>query len=115
MTKALMIPTETDQLPTIVEVNGLADLQAAVEGYVEPVDGDDFTAWVNEEGKLKGMPFNPRADRFLHLAIPALPTWDCIVGPVIITGGADDDGDNTDISPELIERANEYLGLSLSL
>ncbi|WP_295019072.1 DUF3846 domain-containing protein [uncultured Micrococcus sp.] len=115
MTKALMIPTETDQLPTIVEVNGLADLQKAVEGYVEPVDGDDFTAWVNEEGKITGMPFNPRADRFLHLAIPELSTFDCIVGPVIITGGVDEDGDNTDITPELIERANEYLGLSLSL
>lgn len=115
MTKALMIPTLTDQPLTIVETNGLDDLQAAVEGFVEPVAGEDFTAWVNEEGKLKGMPFNPRADRFLHLAIPALSTWDCIVGPVIITGGADDEGDNTDISPELIERANEYLGLSLSL
>lgn len=115
MTKALMIPTTTDELPHIVETTGLADLQKAVEGFVEAVPGEDFTAWVNEEGKVKGMPFNPRADRFLHLAIPALSTWDCIVGPVIITGGADEDGEDTDISPELIERANEYLGLSLSL
>lgn len=115
MTKALMIPTTTDELPHIVETTGLADLQKAVEGFVEAVPGEDFTAWVNEEGKITGMPFNPRADRFLHLSIPELSTFDCIVGPVIITGGVDEDGDNTDITPELIERVNDYLGLSLSL
>ncbi|MCT1812634.1 DUF3846 domain-containing protein [Micrococcus luteus] len=113
MTKALLIPTLTTDPVTITEAEGLEALQKAVGGFVEPVPGEDFTAWVNEDGKVVGLPFNPRADRFLHLAIPDLPTWDCIVGPVIITGGADEDGEDTDITDELIAQVNKYLGLSL--
>lgn len=42
----------------------LADLQAAVDGYVEHVTLDGCTfIWANEEGILRGMPVNYMATR----------------------------------------------------
>lgn len=107
MTKALLIPTDTTQPITRTEVHGLEDLQRGVGGWIQPVDGEDFTAYVDEEGKVKGREFNARANRLIHEQVPALPTWDLIVGDVVIVGGLDEEGDSTDVP----ERVAQLLGL----
>lgn len=80
---------------------GLAELQAAVGGFIEPVPSDPLvTIWVNEEGKFH----NPIVNR---LAMDVWIPWDihhCMVqggdwiaGNVVVTGGVDGRGETLDI------------------
>jgi hypothetical protein len=39
----------------------LTELQALVHGYIEPLSGPTWTAWVNEDGADRALPANPRA------------------------------------------------------
>lgn len=66
-------------------------LQTLVGGWVQAVDlTPDLTLWVNEEGKLNGLPVNEAATRVWKAVYG--PT-DVIVGPAVLTGGADEDGE----------------------
>jgi len=68
----------------------LVHLQRAVRGYIEAVPHDGpFTAYCNEEGKLDGLPPNIPATRFLGL------THDILVGPVVLIGPPNDEGEDT--------------------
>jgi hypothetical protein len=65
----------------------LADLQGAVGGYVETVDfGDGCLGWLNEEGKLDGLPINRVATELCRLH-QAIALDDYIAGPMVITVG----------------------------
>jgi hypothetical protein len=78
--RSLWTPTTTP--PT------LAALQAAVGGYVELVRLDEkvLLGWINEEGKLKGLPDNPLATALCYMH-DALDVGDYIAGPMVITVG----------------------------
>ena len=68
-----------------------ATLSRAVGGMIEAVTlPSGLTLWVNEEGKLDGLPVNEYATR---LFVSAFGAVDVIVGNAIITGGADDEGE----------------------
>lgn len=68
-----------------------ATLSNAVGGYIEAVSlPNGLTLWVNEEGKLNGLPVNEYATRLFTSAFGAV---DIIVGNAIVTGGADDEGE----------------------
>lgn len=41
--------------------------------------------WVDEEGKLKSKPFNPRATDVARTRRAGLSPWDEIVGPALVT------------------------------
>jgi len=79
------------------------DLNAAVGGYLEGVPTRDasgaldegYTAYCNEEGKLKRLPHNPAATRFTRIA------GDVLVGPVVIVGPPDDEGDDTPMPADI--------------
>ncbi len=45
----------------------LAELQAAVGGYIEIVHLDEGALVINEEGKLHGLPLNERASELYYL------------------------------------------------
>lgn len=98
MTKAILIPTTGDIRR--VDIETLKDYQDAVGGYIETV----FTAsrsgiiWLNEEGKIYGLPVNHRASN-----IALIDDSDYIVGNVIVTGTIDRAGNETDIPTELAE------------
>jgi uncharacterized protein DUF3846 len=83
-------------------------LQKLVGGYIELVQvkykGRRYNAFVNEEGKLYSLAYNPKATALYHNAFdtgphyenldfePSLfinPVWDRIVGPMVITGVRD--------------------------
>ncbi|WP_271438043.1 DUF3846 domain-containing protein [Micrococcus luteus] len=110
MTKAIIIPADTTQPIRAAKINGYPDLSEAVGGMIQPVDGEDFTAYVNEEGKLIGLDFNPRANSFIHAEVPTLPAYDLIVGDVVVLGSLDEEGDETDVP----ERVAQALGLTLA-
>ena len=74
-------------------------LNKAVGGYIEcvPLKVNEVSLWLHEEGKIIGLPHNPRAQLLWeHSYGPS----DVIVGPAVLTGGVDDEG--------------ETLGLTLS-
>jgi hypothetical protein len=71
--------------------DGLQVLQTAVGGWVQAIDLDDsLTMWLNEDGKLVGLPHNPYA-QFAWDKRFGVHT-DYMVGDVIFTGGTDEEG-----------------------
>jgi hypothetical protein len=71
--------------------NSLDTLQTAVGGWVQAIDLDEsLTMWLNEEGKLVGLPHNPYAQFAWDKRFGA--HTDYTVGDVVFTGGTDDEG-----------------------
>lgn len=92
MTLAIRITTAgaVEELDLSVE-DSLQVLQTAVGGWVQAIDlDDDLTMWLNEEGKLEGLPHNPYAQYAWDKRFGA--HTDYTVGDVVFTGGTDDDG-----------------------
>jgi hypothetical protein len=75
--------------------NGLSIMQEAVGGYIECVSFDDYEMWLNEEGKLIGLPVNEAATAIWEMEYGAT---DVIMGNVLMTGVADDEGYSTELS-----------------
>jgi hypothetical protein len=98
----------TDGTGGVVEFdkhNSFDTLSGAVGGWIECVAlSDDLDMWVNEEGKLVGLPVNVIGTRMWRAAFG--PT-DVIVGNVIFTGGVDDEGETLGLSERSIERLDE--------
>ena len=87
----------------------LAVLQDAVGGYIEAVDlADNLTMWVNEEGKLNGLPINPMATMLWekHFGFT-----DVIVGDVIFTGGTGSEGETLGLSEETAEELRKLFSI----
>lgn len=80
-------------------------------GWLEPITPStgrfgSWTGYVDEDGKIKGLPYNPVATEFAHrLTWAGLTFGDFLVGPLVIVGGPDRDGNDTDLPPEVIEAA----------
>lgn len=71
--------------------DGLQVLQTAVGGWVQAIDLDDsLTLWLNEEGKLVGLPHNPYAQFAWDKRYGA--HTDYMVGDAVFTGGTDEEG-----------------------
>ncbi len=68
----------------------LADLQSAVDGWIEAIDlNNDLTMWVNEEYLLRNeLVVNPMASALFASIGGQQP----IFGDVVITGGTDPEG-----------------------
>lgn len=108
--------------PIVVEdvVVDLPYLNAAVGGYIEAVAVREvlvadqagrgarapaaFTVYLNEEGKLDGLPLNLRAT---HLALASLG-GDVIVGDAVVLGPPDAVGDDTPAPDELLDVLRQW-------
>lgn len=97
---AVWIKTTTGS-ETVTPANGkafkVAELQAMVGGYIEAVRlSDDLIMWVNEEGKLKGLPLNAEATRMAAtFKMGAATLWnDHIVGDVVVANMTESDEDD---------------------
>mgnify|MGYP003613896952 FL=1 len=104
MVKALVIPTAESEPVTECEVNKLEDYQAAVGGWIEPVDipALGVTVYVHEEGLMLNLPFNPRATFLWWYFVPEARQRAMLVGPALITGLPDRSGDSTDVPSEVV-------------
>lgn len=100
----VMLP---DGTATIEQIDGsLGGLQALVGGNIEAVGltcPTPATGYINEEGKMKGLPRNQRAT-FVANIMPS----DWIAGPMIVLGGPDDEGNDTPIPDDVVG----WLGIS---
>ena len=116
---AIVIPADSNAVARVETKEWtLEELQAVVEGYIEPVyvrevltdagkKAVNVDLYVNEEGKLNGLPVNNRATDFAALAIGG---WvnDIIVGNVVILGVPDDEGETTSVSRQAINVVKNF-------
>lgn len=77
-------------------------LQDAVDGWVQVVDlAPKLSIWVNEEGKMNGLPYNGIATAIYQDRFGAV---DIIVGNAVLTGGTDDEGETIGLTDEQVAR-----------
>jgi len=108
-----------DELPTVpavlIAVDGsvsvLPDaefytLKAGVGGWLEVAPSDTSVAlWVDEDGKGKGLALNMRANDLWSMVdvFHCMEAGDRLVGPCVVTGGADGAGETTAVPPWVLE------------
>ena len=103
---------DTDGTKTIVEFNNdtcYDVLSSAVGGMIECVTLHDKPnqpdMWLNENGKNIGLDQNPTATA---LWVDMYDLTDVIMGDVVITGGADEEGYTLGLSDEQVEFFMNY-------
>lgn len=101
----LLIPQDIDEATVIIDVptdNELGQLQQHVDGYVECIAiRPDLDMWANEEGKFRGdFTRNGRAQKFWD-EVHGKGT-DVIMGPVVLTGGSDNEGETLGLTADQI-------------
>jgi|TARA_Y100000296_G_C5127204_1_gene233512 hypothetical protein len=105
MPKAIII--KPNEAPVVKEVT---DVKAELDGgWLEGLTFNDGTiAYVDEEGKMKGLPVNELATRICRTFNVGLNPDDVIVGTFILCGTLDEngihDGDEHDVSDLLVEQ-----------
>lgn len=104
MVRGVRVPARFTHPIAVEEFAGLADYQAVVGGNIEAVDIRllDITMYVNEEGLIRGLEYNPRATMLWWYHVPAARQKALLVGDAVIVGWHDDDGETTDIPDSLV-------------
>lgn len=83
--------------------NSLAAFQAVVGGYIEGVYSDEVTIYVNEEGLIRSLAFNPTASQFAqHLTGYGYR----LAGTALIVGPADEEGNDTHVRESVVSYYN---------
>ena len=113
MVRALRIPAEADEPITELEVFKLEDYQAAVGGWIAPVDLPDLdvTIYVHEEGLIMRLPFNSRATFLWWHFVREARQKAMLVGPALVVGLPDRNGESTDVPAgaiELLSQSREH-------
>jgi hypothetical protein len=105
--KAVVITTEgTKSVVTFTIGDSYKILSDTVEGMIECVHlSENEDLWCNENGIAEGKPLNLIASAIYSETFNA---GNPILGNVIITGGADDEGETLGLSDELIEKWMAY-------
>ena len=101
--KVAIISAEGDLRFEDVAGIDLAYLRNQVAGHIEAlrIPGTGITFYLNEDGKLLGLPVNARAGAIARRN-RAVSFTDAIVGNVVVVGPADKHGDDTGLSEEQI-------------
>lgn len=92
--------------------NQLEALQCIVGGWVEVVTSSDGTVtfWLDEEGKISDLPINSLATAFWWVVCPEMANHDTLRGPVVITGGFDNEGATLPVTENMAKMlVNIYL------
>lgn len=112
MTISLVI--DTTGTITKKDIVGYEDLSKTIGGLIESVPANpQVTIWCNEEGKLLNLDFNPTATDLWEVfdIFGCITAGDFLVGPIVIQGPLDDEGECTDIPEWILQR----LGLTEEL
>lgn len=108
MTRVLLVTAaRSEVLDMKITLHGLRNLLDG--GYLEAIYGwhpnGEWTCYLDEEGKLKGLPVNERATVLAAQAGWAGAMSDFLCGNAIFLGPADSEGYDTDVPDWLIEEA----------
>ena len=98
--KAVVINTDGEK--SVVEfefANSYKTLSNAVGGYIECVGLEGADMWCNENGIAEGLPLNMVASAIYS---EAFGVSNPILGNVIITGGADEEGETLGLTDEQV-------------
>jgi hypothetical protein len=93
----------TSGLTQVVNLDtGYKAIQAVVGGTFDAITSDSgkTTFWIHDEGKIIGLEPNVIATKILWELNPVFHGRDYLAGTVLITGGADDEGDTLGIGSE---------------
>jgi hypothetical protein len=103
MARAYIVNTDGTSKVVEFEVGNSYDLiRNAVHGLIECVSiSPELDIWLNEEGKLTAMELNEFATALYR---KTYNTPDFIVGDVIFTGGADEEGETLGLSDEMLAK-----------
>lgn len=87
----------------------LESFQAIVGGWIEGLTlNDKISCYIDEEGKLKGLRLNVLGDLAVRMLLEedgySLLKDDFIVGPVVFVGRPDDEGWDTDVPQDFVDR-----------
>jgi hypothetical protein len=100
-----------EQIDLIANGDGFTALQNAVEGYVQvvPLSGEfvGLDLWVNEEGKLIGLPFNELATLLWEESYGR--GTDLMVGNAVVTRSANSNGTTPSMTEKQIQRLLDEL------
>lgn len=102
MVTGILVPHEIRMPIRNVELSGLADYQAAVDGYIETVQLPEHQLVIvaNEDGKVNRLPINRRATMLWWLLSPSNLARDALVGDVLVLGPIKG-GEMTDTPPRI--------------
>ena len=105
--KAVVITAEGEKsVVTFTIGNSYKILSDTVEGMIECVHlSENEDLWCNENGIAEGKPLNLIASAIYSETFNA---GNPILGNVIITGGADEEGETLGLSDELVEKWMAY-------
>ncbi len=100
MVQGIIIPASESKAVVCAEFATLEDYQRLVGGWIEAVDIPvlNATMYVNEEGPLRGLPFNRRATFPLWFHVPATRGRARLVDNAVPVGGGETAGNRTDLS-----------------
>jgi hypothetical protein len=113
MKKAVIIRTNGTTETIDISTDTLDKLQGAVGGWVQAIDlSDTITMWLNEEGKVEGLPHNETAQWYWDMAFG--PDTDYIVGDIVFTGGVDAQGDTLGLDDKTVETLSNTKELRLA-
>lgn len=106
MKTALVVNADGTTSLLDVATEFLSKMQNAVDGLIQPIDlSDTLTMWVNEEFLLRSS-YEPN---LLGTAMyQSVGGQSVIMGSVVFTGGADEDGDTLGLDDTHLVRLMEY-------
>lgn len=104
MVRGVLIPAADSHDLTDYDAVELEDYQRAVGGWIEAVDLPAFGSalFVNEEGLLRGLPFNRRATFLWWFHVPRARNQARLVGDALLVGLPDEAGEMTDLPDDVL-------------
>lgn len=108
--KALVVTPDMSISLQDIEGGG-NDLRELVGGWIEcpPCSDTTLSFWINEEGKLNGLPFNQIATGMWYATTPMMIGHDHLVGTVVITGGVDRHGNTMTLPKDWSKKFAEFI------
>lgn len=94
----IIVPPDGAPYKTEIE-NELGAFQAVVGGYIEAVICPIATVYVNEEGLLESLPYNPSATLFANRFVAEGHT---LFGTALIVGPPDAEGNDTHVRQSVV-------------
>lgn len=90
------------------EETSLQYYQNEVGGYIEAIEGDGWSAFINEEGKIQGLERNLFAEVWMRYHGMRLGQGDWIAGNVVFTGPPDLRGETTHLGMDIVLQLTDY-------
>lgn len=102
--RAILIPADTTAAVEEISIETYEDLNAAVGGFIQVLyypGREDTVAYINEEGKLQGLPINPRATALMMTPEMGYLDGDYVAGALVLIGANLATGEDVDLPADI--------------